>query len=618
MTKAFFGRLEKNPVHELSLLSIEDLEKIIKKANDAYYNTDAPVVSDDIYDLIKDTLKERDGPKNDAANAIGADVKHGKVTLPIWMGSMDKIKADPKALENFKAKCDPAKFTVMDKLDGVSALYCYPSSLFTRGNGTVGQDISHLLPFIKGFSKAKLQSKNSPFWIRGELILSKKSWSKIDSGSNARNTVSGIVNAKNPNTDILKLIEFVPYSLIKPELPVNEQIKYIHKLGFSPVNTICITGSKLTIDELSLILDKRRTESPYEVDGLVISHNEFHPIVPGKNPTYAFAFKHLLTQDVAEVIVSNIEWHVSKDGLLKPTVVFPPVKVSGVTIRRATGFNGEFIYSNKIGPGSHLTIIRSGDVIPHITGVLKSTEPQMPDIPWVWTEGGKEIKTKDVTNAQDRRQLIYFFEKLKVRGFSVKTVEKLYEAGYKTVKDIMMMPKGVVRQELYDSVKQSIKNASSLTLMHASNSFGQGFGERKLSLVINNIPRVTNGKYIPTIEELEALDGFSKISAKKYIEGLIKFRAFCEVNNLQMVTQQSPPKPVQVHGNKWKNQVFVFTGFRNKEWEKIIVENGGTVASSISEKTTIVIAKDTSRMSSKLQKALDKGIKIIQMDEFEP
>lgn len=622
LTKAFYKRIETNPVHELALLSIEDLEKLVKKTNDAYYNTGAPLISDDIYDLIKDTLRARDNG-NKALDDVGADIKQGnKVNLPVWMGSMDKIKADPKALDNFKKKCDPAKFTVMDKLDGVSALFTQhanSSALYTRGNGKVGQDVSHLIPFIKGFPK--LKSTDPLIQIRGELILSKASWTKLKAGANPRNAVSGIVNAKHPNPDILKLIEFIPYAVIKPEMQVNKQIQFVHKLGFTPVNTVCITGPKMTIEELSAILDKRRKTSPYEVDGLVISHNEYHPPVAGKNPTYAFAFKHLLTQDVAEVIVSNVEWHVSKDGLIKPTVIFPPVKISGVTIRRATGFNGEFINSNKIGPGSHLTIIRSGDVIPHITAILKSSEhPQMPDIPWVWTEGGKEIRTKIVTNAQDERQLTYFFEKLKVRGFSVKTVEKLYAAGYKTVKDIIAMPNGTIRQELHNALKQGIKDAHILTLMHASNTFGQGFGERKLTLVLNRIPKVANGRYQPTMEELEALEGFSKISAKKYIEGLAKFRTFCEVNGLTTATTTSAtPSPIHKRtGNKWENQVIVFTGFRNKEWEATIIANGGTVGSTITGKTTIVVAKDTDKLSSKIQKALDKGIRIIKMDDFQP
>ena len=618
LTKAFLTRLQNNPLNELSLLSIADLEKLVKKLNDAYYNTSVPIVSDDIYDLIKDTLKKRD-KDNQALNDVGADIKQGKkVALPVWMGSMDKIKADPKALENFKKKCDPSKFTVMDKLDGVSALFCTSPTpaLYTRGNGKIGQDVSHLIPFIKGFPK--LKSKD-PIQIRGELILSKSSWSKINSGSNPRNAVSGIVNAKNPNLDILQLVEFVPYTLIKPEMQVNKQIQFIHNLGFSPVNTVCLTGSKMTIEELSNILDKRRKTSSYEVDGLVISHNEYHPIISGKNPTFAFAFKHLLTQDVAEVIVSNVEWHVSKDGLIKPTVIFPPVNISGVTIRRATGFNGDFINSNKIGPGSHLTIIRSGDVIPHITGVLKSSEQaQMPDIPWVWTEGGKEIRTKTLTSAQDERELTYFFEKLKVRGFSVKTVEKLYAAGYKTVKDIISMPVGIIRQELHDALKQGIKNASTLTLMHASNTFGQGFGERKLSLVLQQIPKVANGKYQPSLEELQALEGFSTISAKKYIQGLAKFRTFCEINGLHSNLVTSQPLPILNPQGKWSNQTIVFTGFRNKEWEDIIIANGGIIGSTITSKTTIVVAKDTDKLSSKLQKALEKGIKIIKMDNFKP
>jgi len=103
---------------------------------------------------------------------------------------------------------------------------------------------------------------------------------------------------------------------------------------------------------------------------IVVRDNQHHSIISGKNPKYSFAFKTILTHEEAEVIVSHVEWNISKDGFLKPTVYFNPIHIGGVKIQKATGFNASFIQSNTIGPGSHIVIIRSGDVIPYIVRTL--------------------------------------------------------------------------------------------------------------------------------------------------------------------------------------------------------------------------------------------------------
>ena len=639
LTKAMIKKITENTIPQLNTMTIREIVNILQQAQSTYYNTGTPMFDDKIYDIIKEHLRKKDS-KNPILKFVGAtiaDADKRKETLPVWMGSMDKIKPDPKVLDNFKTKYS-GKYLVTDKLDGNSALLQVDNNkkkLFSRGNGQTGQNISHLIPFIKGIPTILPNCV-----VRGELIIIKKDWDILSTtiqNANARNTVAGIVNAKIPNLEIAKYIRFVAYSIIEPEMPLDAQMKWMAKNKMQNVYGVKIDEKHLTIEWLSNHLKLRRDKSDYEIDGIIVAHNEYHAIQAGKNPTYAFAFKNLVTQDTAEVIVENVEWNVSKDGLIKPTVIFEPVKLGGVTIRRATGFNGEFIEMHKIGPGSVLIIKRSGDVIPHIISSVSpssSGQPQMPSIPWVWTNGRKDIKTENVsTSEQDLKQLVHFFEKLEVKGLAAGTITKAYKAGYKTVKAILSLDPQVenqsgIRPQLLSDLQQTIKQTPCLTLMHASNTFGTGFGERKLKSILTALESYhlenPTSKSIPTIEELNAIEGISNITSTKFIAGLKKYREFMGTipqithcnQKIQIKNIKNDIQPVKTNAFL-SDKYIVFTGFRNKDWEKVIQDNGGHIDSSITSRTNLVVAKDTDNVTGKLAKAVAKGIKITSQIEFE-
>lgn len=609
ITKAWL----KEPVKNIGTMSAEDIANVMQQCQLAYYNTSKPLVSDDIYDIFKEKLEELD-PTNPILFNVGAVLSERKVKLPVYMGSMDKMKADKKELDSF-VETYKGTYVISDKLDGNSALFVIKEGkqfLYSRGNGIIGQDISHLIPFVHGFPK----SVGADSIVRGELIISKKNWAHIsDKGANARNTVAGIVNAKVPDLKVAKLTTFVAYSVILPdELTFSKQMTWLKQKGFVPVyhHKVKKAKTEMIVDWLSTQLAKRREESDYEIDGLIVSHDAYYPVTAGKNPKHAFAFKHLLTKETAEVIVTKVEWNISKDGLIKPTVLFLPIKLAGVTIQRATGFNGDYIKTNTIGPGAHLLITRSGDVIPHIIETLSQASngtPQMPDIPWVWTEGNKDIKIKGKSTAMDMKQIVHFFETIKVKGFSEGTITKLYKAGYTSVKSIAEIDdtNGIIRPALVSDIKKRIKEATCLQLMHASNVFGQGFGERKLAAITSALKDM-----VPTVNELVKIDGVSKITAEKFMLGLTNYKKFLKDTGLSCEDKAE----ANANGTKFAGQVIVFTGFRNKEWEQIVIENGGTIGASITSKTTLVVAKDPNISSGKLDGARAKGIAVVGMDEW--
>ena len=360
-SKTFLSSLKSEPIKTLDTLHIDNIITLIQNANYAYYNTGKPIISDDIYELVKEYVQKK-VPNHPILSHVGAPIslESKKVELPYYMGSLDKIKNDDKSLYKW-SNDHPGKYVVSDKLDGVSALLCityenneYHHKLYSRGDGTTGQDISHLLPFLQNtnINYANLKPKClTRLAIRGELVLSKEDFEYLHTkGANPRNMVSGIVNAKLPDLEVTKNIQFIAYELIEPQQFPSDQYRFLEEIGCKVVyNTVC---ESLSSELLSNILVERRKTSEFEIDGIVIIHNAVYIRSENNNPSYAFAFKSIHTMDSAEVIVKEVEWNLSKDGYFKPVVIFDEVYLSGVMVKRANGNNGKFIQDNKIGPGS--------------------------------------------------------------------------------------------------------------------------------------------------------------------------------------------------------------------------------------------------------------------------
>ncbi len=652
ITKTFIEKLKKTPVNVLKELSEDDIATIIQKANYSYYNSDEPLFSDNLYDLIKEYLEEIN-PKHPILKNVGSTTDAGKKEeLPFYMGSLDKIKADEKALDKYK-KDYKGTYIVSDKLDGNSALIHYKKGemkLYSRGDGTVGQDISHLIPFIKTIKDIDL---NKEVAIRGELIISRDDFQKVkDKGANARNMIAGVINSKIPDMEIAKYAQFVAYELIAPKLEPERQFKYIKALGFKVVNYEKVTENKLSVDELSKILVNRRDKSEFEIDGIVIFHNEIHKRLKNENPKYAFAFKSVLTMQKAEVIVTNVEWNLSKDGYLIPVINFNGVNLAGVTIKRAHGFNGKFINDNKIGPGSKIIIMRSGDVIPYVTEILTSSEsgePQMPEGKFIWTETGVDIKIDLVEQKESDelkfKNIAYFFDKIDIKGLSSGNLRKIYDSGKKTVKDILNCTiqdllkvdgfKIKMAEKVYNAIQERKSSLDCLTVMDASNTLGRGIGKKKVELIIESIPSILQNRYIPTLAEMLAIKGVETKTASLFINNLPKYFEFIDINEINCtnpINNESQPelysemgvnkeivkgKEVYTPDMMFKNKKFVFTGFRNTDLEKKIKSLGGTVTTSVSKTTTAVVRKDSSeKESTKVKKAEELGIEVINLDDF--
>lgn len=620
----------------------KELEKLLKHLSDSYYNKGISLLSDEIFDYLKEKLHKLN-PKNKFLVQVGAPVNSKEIVkLPFPMGSLNKIKGDsPDEIDKWINKYN-GPYVVSDKLDGVSAqLYKNTSGqfkLYTRGDGIEGQDITHLIKYI--FKEDILDKIPNNYSIRGELILKRKDFNKYkDEFKNARNTIAGLVNAKKFNKTIANDTKFVSYAVLYPRMSMEDQMKELKKFKLDVVKHKIL--KKLSNNELSEYLIERRKESDYEIDGIVVvdssrvyEHEEGYP-------QYAFAFKSILNDQMAETTILDVIWEPSMDGYLKPKVELIPVNLVGVTVKYATAFNAKYVVDNVIGPGAVINIIRSGDVIPHILKVIKqaaSGKPKMPNIKYEWNETkvniyalektgetGKIIKAKIADN---------FFSKLNIKYISLGIISKLVDENYDSIEKILDVilnkPEKLnhidgIGEKIIEKIATNIKTAfNKMTIyefMGASHLFGEGVGTRKIKIVLDKYPTLMNEINDLSKKELKnqimLVEGYSDITADKFVDNIDDFMKFySRINKIIDISHLLKIKKVETKGNDFDNMTIVFTGFRDKELEKFITDRGGKIGSSVSGKTSLLIYADGEELSAKLEKARELEIKTITKSSF--
>lgn len=628
-----YEKMINDPIETLKSLPIKQIVKLLEKADIAFFNSSNTLLPDDIYDMVKQYIRDID-PNNQYLKKVGAEIEINKEELPIYMGSLDKIKDSEANIVKWKNKYK-GNYVISEKLDGISCLLYHDKNetkLLTRGNGYIGQNISHILPYLR-IDVTKLQEKIA---IRGELIISRSNWNLIsDIGANARNVVAGAVHTKTVNKDTISKIDFVAYDILYPRKKLSESLEYVKMLDIPVVNHIVGGNDILNLENLSQLLAKWRKESLYEIDGIVIQHDEEHNVLSGKNPKHAFAFKTIITNEQAEVIVTDVEWNISKHRYLKPLIKFEEISLGGVKIKQATGFNAAFIKNNKIGPGSHIIIVRSGDVIPHVLTVLtpsSNNQPKMPSVSYDWTETNIDIflKGDEKNREHDINAFVHFMKTLDIDGVKDGVITKMYDAGFDTLKKIINISLDEIRLipgfkdksalKLYQSL-QIISTSKCEKLLIASNVFGRGLGEKKLKLISDVYPFIGYDKTRSlnlSIDDLIKINGIAVTTADQFIKGIEKYFEFCE--DIGIECKKSNKEAINNQSSKFdifKGKKVVFSGFRNKEYEDNITNSGGTITTALSKATNYLIVKEYNDSSAKIKKALEYGTIIMTKHELE-
>ena len=604
---------------------INELKERIVKANEAY-RLGSPIISDKEYDQLVEEL-ELVSPSDELLTKVGHVVvdESRKSKLPIEMASMNKIKSmdDINDWCRLKGISKNEEVIITPKFDGLSLCVDEKTNeAWTRGDGEFGQKSDEHYKLIQ--NRLNLD-EYSFIYTYGEVMIPKQVF--IDKFStdfaNPRNLVAGLLNSKTVS-DSLKDCQYIKYGAFTNK-NFNTKEEIINELNSgqeSKVEYHICKISDLTEDLLIGLFQKFSIE--YEIDGLIIEINDLTlqdnlgRETSSNNPVWARAFKHPSFEQSAETDIIGISWNISKQGLLKPILHINPVKLDGVTVSNVTGNNARFVKDLGLGVGAKVVVKRSGMVIPIIADVITTVDFIQPKIEGVevdWNENGIELITLTETDNQRLKKIVAFFEILEADNVSEGVITQLWDAGYKTIKDILNLKISDLEkidrfgkrkaQIVYNSIQKSVTGVQLSKLQHATGIF-KGLGSKKLALLEDFTTK-------PTINQVMSIEGFAEVSAKSYIDSYDIYFDF--VKDLPVTISEKVE--VSKVGTDLDGKNFVFTGVRRPDLESVIESRGGKIGGSVSKNTTHLVMKVVGSGSSKEKKAIELGVEVITVEQLE-
>tara|TARA_B110000008_G_scaffold275649_2_gene313494 strand:+ start:85 stop:3117 length:3033 start_codon:yes stop_codon:yes gene_type:complete len=613
-----------------NVLSEKQVSHLLILADKAYYgegNDNTPIMNDAQYDMLKEHAEENfpecEALKNVAHTTI--EVQKNKVKLPYEMWSLDKEKT-VKGVNRRIGKY-PGTYVISAKADGISIMYdCKNKKLYSRGNGTYGQDLSFMIPYLD-------LPKNKYSVIRGELIIKKDTFKKKYKGqfSNPRNFVAGVANAKKMNIKMVKDLDVLVYEMIEPKLEPSLQFEMLSNCNI--IKHIIVDHNKIDTEFLSKYLLDWRENYPWEIDGIVVCHDKLHERVSG-NPKHAFAFKMVLSDQIVEARVVDVIWEPSQQGYVKPKIRIKPVEIGGAKIEYATGHNAAFIFNNKINVGSIIQLIRSGDVIPKVHKVIAPSEqgkapPSDMETVWNSTKIDLVLKNKANNSIVLMKRIAAFFEKIGVVGLGRGNIQRIIDAGFDTISKIVSMSvddflkvegfKEKLSNKIYSNIRSSIENVSLEALMAGTNIFGRGLGAKKIKGILTNYPDIlwSEESQQEKLKKVADLSGFQAKTAAAFVPHIPEFMAFIEkIGMTDKIKQKIPQKQTGNTNHLLYKKKIVFTGIRDKPLQQALEKIGVIISGSVSKNTDYVIVKSLTDDTGKAEKARELGLTLMTPDLF--
>lgn len=601
---------------------IAELKQKLDHYQEVYNNTGDELISDDEFDAMVRCYEDLSGSEY---KAIGAKSREEATPLPRFSPSLNKIKDkhSEKELENFLARYE-GNLIDLDKFDGISLFVNYIDGKIViqkRGDGVDGPDISFIQNYIS-FPKI-------PFnvLIRGELVMFESDLDEIreyliskgKKASNSRSVVNGATSNLNTDEQVISKCKFIPYGIY--ELPANpaynivggklrmsEQLVLLKQWGFFIPEYVTLTKEQCKLENLISYLKYRREKAEYRIDGTVLIFDI--PIdypLENKNPDYAVAIK----QDTIKfTTITGCNWNLtSKDGYLTPVITVEPVTVV-TTVNEITLHNGRMVLVNKLGVGDYIAITQGGDIIPKFLFVVRSApEPKLifcPSILYQWNSRGVEILVIDPMSYPQVKcaRMKYFLDRLKVKKLGLLTIMKLYESGITNIGKLIrasitdLMEAESLQERgstgIYEELQKCVKAATMPSIMAGSCIFGEGLSSGLMKDFIKEFPnwKTTNITY----EEILSKKGFGPSRAKAIADNLPEFKIWLsQIPELEGKTIQQVIK-----NNVLAGKVFCFSKFTSETAVEQIRSYGGEFYEKERVATNVVVAKDLSKDSIKI------------------
>ena len=647
----------------------DELIKLIEKANYDYYTLDNPTVTDREYDNWMSELldieerhpeiKRKDSPSEKIGGEVISEFK--KVEHKIGMFSISDVFNESEIVafdERIRKEFPNPSYVCELKIDGLAVSLQYEKGILkraaTRGNGLVGEDITHNVKTI-GTIPLRL-NKPVDIEVRGEIYMPLKAFNELNEKrlkngepifQNPRNAAAGSIRQLDSSVAKSRKLDAFLYHVPETDKKTHyEALMELKELGFIVNPNIRLVKN---IDEILDYINEwtaRRGELPYDIDGIVIKVNDIHMQrelgFTAKYPRWVIAYK-FPAEDV-KTRLTDIVCTVGRTGQITPNAVFDPVKVMGSTIRRATLHNGDYINSKNLKIGDNIFVHKAGDVIPEVVGPCiedrtgNEREFVMPDkcpicgASLVLTESGIDLKCpNDLCPARNIESLIHFCDRkaMNIEGLGERIIEDFYNMKFITsiidIYNIKDRKEELIELEgfgdksvnkLLDNIEKSKQNSLEKLLFAIGIS---GIGEKNAKILAKKFMNIDN-LMNASLEDLTNISDVGPILANSIYNFFRNEDNIKLINDLKNIGMNMNYLGAQIKENEeLLNKRIVVTGTLKKytrdEIQNLIELNGGLWSTSVTKKTYAVIVGENP--GSKYDKAKELNIPIWTEEDFD-
>lgn len=647
---------------------IDALRRELEYHNKLYYVDDAPVISDYDYDMLMQKLKKLEAehpelitPDSPTQKVGGAALKEfSQVRHEVPLESLTDVFSYDE-LYAFGQRMDASissehRYCVEPKIDGLSMSLEYENGVFvrgaTRGSGIIGEDVTKNLRTVRSLP-LRIVDAPERLIVRGEVYMSKSVFNELNEErelkgeqllANPRNAAAGSIRQLDPKVAAARKLDIVCFNMQlssgEPYMSHAETLDALKHMGF-PVVPYKLCGDISSCCDRIGWIGEHRDEFAYDIDGAVIKIDSLSQRVDigstAKAPRWAVAYKYPPEKKESRVV--DIVVQVGRTGVLTPKAVIEPVRLAGTTVTNATLHNQDNIERLDIRIGDTILVQKAGEIIPEVLSVNKSKRPPdaqpftMPDLcpecgaPVVRDEEGAAIRcTSPECPAQRLRNLAHFASKeaMDIDGLGISVCEVLINAGLVSSPAELYYLKA---EQLYELERFGKRSAEKL-ISALENSKNAGLARLLCAFGIRQVGQKaakTLSKHFGTLDKLMAaskdellsVPDVGEITADYIIEWFSLPQSQHQIKLLRDAGVSFDGEE-ESGDSRFSGMTFVLTGelseFTRAEASAIVERCGGKVSSSVSKKTSIVLAGENA--GSKLVKANELDIKVISEEEF--
>ena len=643
------------------------LRELLNEYNYRYYVLDAPTVTDYEYDMLLRQLEdiEKEHPElitpDSPTQRVGGEAvkSFASVRHEVPLESLQDVFSEDELMEfgeRVRSAVGEARYTVEPKVDGLSVALEYENGVFvrgaTRGDGVTGEDVTENIRTIRSIPM-KLDNGPARLIVRGEVYMPKAVFEKLNREreergepllANPRNAAAGSMRQLDPKIAAKRELDIAVFNLQLCEgmefTTHSETLDYLESLRFKVIPRKILDNMQDCCGEIERI-GEHRDQYPFEIDGAVVKVDSLRERADmgstSKFPRWAAAFKYPPEKKPTKVL--DIVVQVGRTGALTPKAVLEPVRLAGTTVTNVTLHNQDFIDEKDLRIGDTAIVRKAGDIIPELVEVVRDKRPdwavpyRLPEFcpvcgaPTRRDEDGAVIRcTGAECPAQQVRAITHFASRnaMDIEGLGEAAVEQITAKGLvKNTADLYYLKAEDVEQ-LERFGKKSAENLIGAIEASKENDLSRllfAFGIRQVgqhaAKVLAAHFKTLDALMAADAESLTLVDEIGAITAENIVEFFSGDQAKDLVERLRAAGVNFESRE-QGEDKRFKGMTFVLTGalelFTRDEASEIIERFGGKASSSVSKKTTYVVAGENA--GSKLKKANELGIPVLTEEEF--